>query len=92
MATAAFTGDARLVSTSCGAQEGEGVVPSRAPRLSKARNRLLLQTAVGLICDLLLYLALSRMLGPAFIPYSSRVVGLLLLFEVIPLLMVEWRN
>jgi methyl-accepting chemotaxis protein len=92
MAMAPFAGDARLFSTAGRAQEGEGAVSSRAPRLSKVRNRLLLQTALALMCDLLLYLALSRMLGPAFIPCASRVVGLLLLFEVVPLLMVEWRN
>jgi methyl-accepting chemotaxis protein len=94
MATAPFTGDARLFSTARGTQESEevGALSSRAPRLGKARNRLLLQTALGLICDLLLYLALSHMLGPAFTPCGNRVAGSILLLEVAPLLMVEWRN
>jgi methyl-accepting chemotaxis protein len=94
MATAPYTEDARLFSAARGACAGQEVevASNLSPRLRKARNRLLIQTAIGLICDLLLYLALSRLLGPAFIPYSSRIAGLVLLLETVPLLAAERIN
>jgi methyl-accepting chemotaxis protein len=94
MATAPFFEDTKLISTAGRSQaaDRDEAAFDRKPRLAQVRVRLLLQTVLGLICDLLLYVVLSRMLGPAFIPYASRVVGLLLLLEVTPLLMVEWRN
>jgi methyl-accepting chemotaxis protein len=61
-------------------------------RLSRIRNRLLLQTTLGIVCTLLFYLSISYLLGPVFTFYSRRAAGLLLLFMVIPLLVVEWVN
>jgi methyl-accepting chemotaxis protein len=94
MASAPYLDEAKRFTTASRIHSAvaDDAEPNFRPRLSRARSRLILQTVLGLICDLLLYLALSRMLGPDFIPYSSRIVGLLLLFEVTPLLMVEWRN
>jgi methyl-accepting chemotaxis protein len=74
-----------------GAGEDE-VPPHRRSRLRKARNRLLGQTALGLSCNLLLYLSLSYLLGPVFIPYRNQTSGLLLLFIALPFLIVQWIN
>ena len=56
------------------------------------RLRLLLQTGLALICNLLFYLSLSYLLDPVFIPYRNPIAGLLLLFIVFPTLIVEWVN
>ena len=61
-------------------------------RLSKARARLLSQTALGLSCILLSYLSLSYWLGPVFNIYKSRIVESLLLLFVIPLMIGKWSN
>src|ERR1035438_5422358 len=86
MATATFTEDTRLFSTARGthAGAGVGVVSNHSPRLRKARYRLLLQTALGLICNLLLWFSLSYMLGPAFVPYRPQVAALFFLLVFIP--------
>ncbi len=61
-------------------------------RRAKARNRLLLQTVVGLTCNSLLYLSFSYVLQPIFTPYRSLIAGLILLLNVLPLLFFKWRN
>lgn len=61
-------------------------------RLSKARARLLAQTALGLSCILLFYLSLSYWLGPVFNIYKSRIVESLVLLFVIPLMIGKWSN
>ncbi len=93
MASAAYRG---LVKTSP-AQAGVGaaggrVAPDRKPRLSKVRKRLLGQTAAGFFCTLLLYLSLSRLMGPVFLPYRAQTAALLVLLIALPLLIVEWKN
>jgi methyl-accepting chemotaxis protein len=71
----------------------EGEAPSGCERrLRRARNRLLLHTALALTCTLLFYLSLSRLLGPTLFPYRNRAVELLLLFICVPLVIVEWSN
>lgn len=94
MASAAHRGPERTSPSPAVRQRAEKdeSPPDRTPRLRRVRNRLLLQILLGLICDLAFYLSFSHVLGPAFIPYQGRTVGLLLVFMVIPLLMVEWRN
>jgi methyl-accepting chemotaxis protein len=74
-----------------GVEEDEAASGSRR-RLSKVRLRLLLQTGLALICNLLFYLSLSYLLDPVFIPYRNPIAGLLLLFIVFPTLIVEWVN
>ena len=74
-----------------GAGEDEAQ-PDRRSRLSKARNRLLGQTALAYGCTLGFYLSLSYLLGPVFIPYISRTIELVFLFIAIPLLIVQWGN
>jgi methyl-accepting chemotaxis protein len=64
----------------------------RSPRLRKARNRLLGQAATVLVCTVLFFLSLSHILGPGFTRYRSQVIGLLLLYIVLPLLIVGCRN
>ena len=95
MATATLTEDTRLFSTARGthAGAGVGVVSNHSPRLRKARYRLLLQTALGLICNLLLWFSLSYMLGPAFVPYRPQVAALFFLLVFIPgiiLMQLNW--
>ncbi len=62
------------------------------PHLSHFGKRLGLQMAIGVTCTLLFYLALSAMLGPALTPYWGRVAGLFLLFNLVPLIIVERVN
>jgi len=64
----------------------------RSPRLRRVRNRLLGQTATALVCTVLFFLSLSHILGPGFTRYRSQVIGLLLLYIVLPLLIVGCRN
>jgi methyl-accepting chemotaxis protein len=62
------------------------------PRLEHIGKRLGLQMGVGLVSSLLLYLALSSLFSPAFAAHEGYVAGLLLLFNVAPLAMIEWMN
>jgi methyl-accepting chemotaxis protein len=92
MASVAYRGTKAISPAQAGrewAKEDEAP-PDRRQRLSKARNRLLSQTAVRLILNLLLYLSLSWILGPAFIPYQSQAAAILLLFVIVPLLIGQW--
>ena len=61
-------------------------------RLRRIERRLAGQIAIGVVCDTLLWLALSRIFGAAFIPYKAEVAELILLVELVPLLLVEWKN
>lgn len=61
-------------------------------RLRRVARRLLAQIALGMVCDALLWLALYRTIGRAFIPYERQVAGWILLVEFVPLLLVEWGN
>jgi methyl-accepting chemotaxis protein len=67
-------------------------VSNSKPRLRPIRNRLLFQTALGICCALLFYFLLAYMLGPAFTPYWSQALGLLLVIIILPLLIVERKN
>jgi methyl-accepting chemotaxis protein len=71
---------------------GEEAEIDRKPRLRTARNRLLSQTALALGCTFLFYLALSNAFGLEFAPHRRQTAGLLLLFIVLPLLIVQWIN
>jgi methyl-accepting chemotaxis protein len=82
---------------SSGRAEAIGNDPSEVSRNLKARldrvaRRLLIQTAIGVASDALLWVALRRMFGSAFTPFQFQVAWLIILIEVVPLLVVEWRN
>ncbi|MGA2084772.1 MAG: methyl-accepting chemotaxis protein [Terracidiphilus sp.] len=88
MATAPFLQNAKMLPIAgdpYAGQENEAA-SDQTPRLKKARNRLLAETVVRLFCFLLFYLSLSYLIGPAFTPYWRGTAGLLLVFNVIPLL------
>jgi methyl-accepting chemotaxis protein len=61
-------------------------------RLRQARKRLLIETAIGVLCDLLLFVSLSYTFGAAFDAYRNQIAGTILLLNVLPLLIVEWVN
>jgi len=94
MASAAYRGldgISDAPSTRKGSEEEEARLGRRSRRI-KARNRLLLETAIRLIGALVFYIALSCVQGSVFLPYRNQVTGLLILFIVLPLMIVEWRN
>lgn len=61
-------------------------------RIGRARRRLMGQTALGIFCTVLFWLALFAMLGPDFASYRLRATELLLLFIVAPFLIVMRLN
>lgn len=61
-------------------------------RLARIRNRLLAQTALGVLCNLLLWFALSFVLGPEFLPYRLKIAGWIFVIEFLPLLIVGRCN
>ncbi|MGD0681126.1 MAG: methyl-accepting chemotaxis protein [Terracidiphilus sp.] len=73
------------------AKEDEAL-PDRRSRLSKARSRILAQTATGLISILSFHLAASHFIRPAPADLRGVVIPLILVFLVIPLFIVEWVN
>ena len=95
MASAPFLEDRQPLSQATRPYAGERdeAVPDHKPRLSRARNRLLFQTALGLICNLLLWFSLSNTLEPALVPHRLQVGLLFLLFILIPgmvLMQLNW--
>ena len=63
-------------------------------RLQQVQKRLFIQAAVGFLCNavLLLFVAVSHNLQPGFTPHWLRIIGVLILFNLVPLLIVEWLN
>jgi methyl-accepting chemotaxis protein len=61
-------------------------------RLDRVMRRLLMQIAIAMACDALLWFALRRTFGAAFTPFQLQIAWLIILVEVVPLLLVEWRN
>jgi methyl-accepting chemotaxis protein len=86
MATAPLIEDSQLFRQARGAGQGEqnDFASDNKSRLSKARNRLLLQAALGLICNLLLWFSLGKVLGPAFIPFRLQAAVPFFLFILVP--------
>lgn len=64
----------------------------RELRLRSIRRRLLLQVAFALLCNVMLFLALSRYQGPAFLPGGMRIALVLALLNFVPLMILEWWN
>jgi methyl-accepting chemotaxis protein len=92
MATAPLFVDSKLVPQPY-AEVGDAAAPGQNSRLRGARNRILGQTALGLVCNLLLWLSLSHTLGPALAPYRLQVAALFFLFILLPgmiLMQMNW--
>jgi methyl-accepting chemotaxis protein len=64
----------------------------RMVRLRRIRNRLLFQSVVGVMGNLLLWFASYRLLGPALIGHRLQFAGLIFLADMLPLLIIERRN
>jgi methyl-accepting chemotaxis protein len=64
----------------------------RDPRLRRAGMRLVIQTAMALVCCGLFGIALLFTQGQLIAPDWMRVVGLIALFLVAPFLVVQWVN
>jgi methyl-accepting chemotaxis protein len=92
MASASYRGLETVSPVQAGREWAEDVQapPNQRSRLTKARNRLLAETAIRLLLDLLFYLSLSFMLGPSLLPYRSHAGELFLLFVIVPLLIGQW--
>jgi methyl-accepting chemotaxis protein len=92
MASAAYREPERISPAQAGLDGAEPDDASSADesRLSKARNRLLVQTAIRIIFNLLFFLSIFYLLGPILIPYRNQVAGLFLLLIFIPLLLGQW--
>lgn len=94
MASAAYQGLERVPPAQTGRKgaEGDKAALSRISRVRMARNRVLAQTSLALGFTLLFYLLLFYLLGSALIPLRNQIAGMLLLFIVIPLLIVQWGS
>jgi methyl-accepting chemotaxis protein len=64
----------------------------RDVRLRRIKKRLFLQVVLALLCNTLLFVVLSRFQPPAFIPDWMRIAGPLAVFNLVPLLIVQWWN
>lgn len=94
MATATMTARAALGSGRAAAIGNDTAEVRRnlERRIDRVVKRLLMQLAIGVICDAALWLALRNMLGAAFIRCQIHAAYLILLVEFVPLLLVEWMN
>jgi hypothetical protein len=64
----------------------------RELRLRRIRRRLLIQVAIGLPGNVLLFVALSRFQGPAFVSDWMRIAGVFALLNSGPFLIAQWVN
>ena len=60
------------------------VLKENKPRLSRIRNRLLFQSALGVICNLLLWLSLYYILGSYFASHLLEITGMFAAFIILP--------
>jgi methyl-accepting chemotaxis protein len=66
------------------------IMTDREQRLRRVQRRLLVQVAIGLLCNVLLCVSLSLIVGP--VSAWTRVAEGLALLNFLPLLIVEWVN
>jgi methyl-accepting chemotaxis protein len=66
------------------------IMTDREQRLRRVQRRLLVQVAIGLLCNVLLCVSLSLIVGP--VSAWTRVAEVLALLNFLPLLIVEWVN
>jgi methyl-accepting chemotaxis protein len=93
MASAAYRGFETVYPAQAGHGAGEDkAAPEHDSRLSKARKRILTQTAMGLLSIFLFHLSATSFVGPVPIGLQGKVAALLLVFLAIPLLIIEWVN
>lgn len=62
----------------------------RELRLNHIKRRLLIQAAIGLLCNALLCAAFSLIEGPVSTSVWLRLAGILALLNFVPLMIVEW--
>ncbi len=65
---------------------------NRSQRYLRARNRLIGQTVLRMLCNLAFYLSLLYMMRTVIAPYWSWSVVLFILLVVFPLLYCQWNN
>jgi len=94
MATATMTAPAALSSGRAAAIGNDAAEVNRnlETRLNRVVRRLLIQIAIGVVCNALLWLGLRSMFGAVFTPFQFQAAWLIILVEVVPLLFVEWKN
>lgn len=61
-------------------------------RLRRIRRRLFIQVGMGLVCNSLLFIVLSRFHGPAALPDWMRIATVLALINLGPFLVAQWVN
>ncbi len=61
-------------------------------RLRRARRRILLSLASSLLRPTLFLLVLSYIMGPAMTPYRLQIVGMMILFAVLPAFAMTMKN
>jgi methyl-accepting chemotaxis protein len=66
------------------------IMTDREQRLRRVQRRLLVQVVIGLLCNVLLCVSLSLIVGP--VSAWTRVAEVLALLNFLPLLIVEWVN
>jgi len=94
MASAEFQGLERISSAQAAPERIEefDAASGCRTRLSKARNRLIIQTALRFLFIFLFYLSMRVLVGAIPSTYQSRAVLAFLLFLVLPILMGQWVN
>jgi methyl-accepting chemotaxis protein len=95
MASAPLIEDSQIFRQARGAGQDfqEELAPDFKSRLTMARNRLFCQAALGVVCNLLLWLSLSHVLGPAFTPVRVQVAVFFSFFIFLPgivLMQLNW--
>ena len=61
-------------------------------RLHKIRNRIVGQTAIGFVCNVLLFVALRQTQGLKLVPDLVRIAGLMAILNILPFLIVQRAN
>ena len=64
----------------------------RDSRLHKIRNRIAGQTAIGFVCNVLLFVALRQTQGLKLVPDLVRIAGLMAILNILPFLIVQRAN
>ena len=64
----------------------------RGSQLLRIRKRLLLQVAIGFVCNAAICVILCHIKSPAFVPDWVRIAGTLVLLGFAPALVMQWAN
>jgi methyl-accepting chemotaxis protein len=60
--------------------------------LRRIQKQLLVQVAIGILCNVLLCVVFSRPQGTSYIPTWMRILAVLALLNFVPLLVIDWIN